>query len=1403
MYIPSSTYRIQFNKGFTFINLEAWLEYLTSLGIGAIYASPVFEAVPGSNHGYDVTNPHVFNQEIGTEAEFENISNFLKSKNIGWIQDIVPNHMAFHPQNAWLMDVLEKGKQSAYSGYFDIDWNHPVYSNKVMVPILGKTLEQAVKDGEIKLEWENGGFFICYYDFRIPASGESFHELLEEFKMLEDSYFVGQGIANEEFKSDPAFKGFGWSNSRERFQAIYNTDNSFEMLVDNICSEINSNNEKLKDLLAKQHFVLTHWQEVDSNLNYRRFFTINGLISLCMEKQKVFDDYHSYIYKQVENARFQGLRIDHVDGLLCPNMYFERLRAKMGEDTFIVVEKILERYEELHKDWPLQGSSGYDFLAIVNNIFSHQPAYRKLTSFYKEIAHIEFDPEEIIYQKKKQILQESFRGDWDNICRKIEESGLIEYNSNINSHNLKEAVGEFLVNCPVYKLYSSNFPPEEEDTAIIRQIAEISIQRTPHLKAPITKLGDIFTGKEIDSTEQKAAALALFHKCMQYTGPLMAKGVEDTAMYTWGAYIAHNEVGDTIDADGISIQDFHQRMTERQLHYPHSINATATHDTKRGEDSRARLNVISNFAEEWMELVRRWMIENQSLKALINNNPAPDFNEEYFIYQTIVGVMPMNGIPDQELNDRLAEYTCKALREAKINSNWHKPKEDYEAAVIHFTTKLIASGSSFMNTFLPFFQKLVPWGVINSLSQVILKCTAPGIPDFYQGTELWDLSLVDPDNRRQVDYKNREWILNQLKEKEHENNFLEELITSKKDGKIKLWIAYKLMQERRMFPEVFNHGEYLPLNVTGEYSEHILAFVRKHKNHWYLTVIPLHCAILSTEDSQFINWGNTSIEIPASAPENWTLLWNGSKLKSSKLWPVSNILTHNIPLVLKGTNKETNRGSGILMHLTSVPGKYGTGDFGKEAYRFVDLLKTSGQSYWQILPFNPVGGSFSPYSSSSAFAGNFVFLDPDDLLTQGLIHQTPETLPESNEADFQKALTIKEKLIDEAFENYVKKNSPLLQKRFEIFCHQQKHWLEDYALFTILKQEFNNVAWNKWPEEFKTRNKEILAAFAEKNAPALTRVKFGQYLFDIQFKKLKKYANTTGINIIGDVPIYVSYDSSDVWANPQIFNLDHDLEMITVAGVPPDYFSKTGQLWNMPVYRWQTMEDDGYNWWKTRISRNLEFCDMLRFDHFRGFSSFWEVPAGEPTAINGTWIKGPGEIFFTELRKSYPEMPFIAEDLGDIDDEVYNLRDSFALPGMRVLQFAFGGDIAGSVHIPHNYTRNSIVYTGTHDNNTLKGWYRKEVTKEMKSQLKTYFNRKLNTQNISEEFIRLAFGSVAQIAIIPIQDLLNLDEKARFNTPSQPEGNWKWKLTAKDTIPADELRKLTELYGRAINISLD
>lgn len=1401
MYTPSSTYRIQFNKNYTFKNLLDHISYLSNLGVGAIYASPIFAAVPESNHGYDVTDSMVYNPEIGTSDEFKKISDILKSKKIGWIQDIVPNHMAFHPNNPWLMDVMEKGKLSAYAYHFDIDWEHPDFKGKIMVPVLGKNLNQAIADKEIKLCWKSGGFYIEYYDFRLPVSGESFHELLEEFKEMEGSFFVGQGSANTDYRADPAFKGFGWSNNRQRLQAIYDTENSFETLIENICDQINSDNSQLEELLKKQHYTLAHWQDVENHLNYRRFFTINGLICLKMENRQVFEDYHRLIEENIYNRKFQGLRIDHTDGLKNPNMYFERLRAKMGEETFIVVEKILEHHEELEKDWPIQGSSGYDFLALINNIFTNHSNYPALLNLYNDLTHTSLEPDEVIYQNKKMILTQSFRGDWDNICRLIDHAQFDIYNEDITPASIREAVGEFLINCPVYKLYSNKLPLSPEDEKTVHEIISKSIYKTPHLTSSLKALQNILLGNISKQPEKKAAALEIFLKCMQYTGPLMAKGVEDTTMYTWNAFIAHNEVGDAVNADGILVEDFHKRMIDRRNHYRMSINATATHDTKRGEDSRARLNVISDLASEWESLVKLGLKVNTDFRVLIGENMAPDVNEEYFIYQTLLGALPVNPGIDEKLLTRLDNYFQKALREAKIHSSWNNPNEEYEKAVCSFARNILTSEHPFRSEFLYFFKKLNRWGIVNSLSQVVLKCTCPGIPDFYQGTELWDFSLVDPDNRGSVNYPQRTTLLNELKasEQESKKDFFKSLYEKKDDGRLKLWISHKLMLERASSPQLFIDADYLPLDVEGDYRENLLAYARCTKSTWYIAVIPLHLAALPrSKKYNTADWGNSSIVIPENAPKQWINVWDEKKVNVGSKVKVSEILEYDCPIVLKGVSPLTGRGSGTLMHITSLPGKYGTGDLGEEAYKFVDFLKETGQSYWQILPFNPTSGYYSPYSSYSAFAGNTLLIDPDFLRRKNLLEYLPETINDSSSADFEKALEIREEIIELAFNHYIAEDSPLLQKRYETFCRNESYWLDDFALYCILKNQFDGKPWNEWPDEYKTRDAESISKYKEKFAAEIARIKFGQFLFSWQFGNLKTYANSRGVKIIGDMPIYVSYDSSDVWANPHLFLLDKKMNMTSVAGVPPDYFSETGQLWNMPIYNWELMRNDGYRWWIARIRKNLDYCDMLRFDHFRGFASYWEVPAGETTAINGRWITGPDSHFFDKLKTEFPGMPFIAEDLGDIDEKVYKLRDNFSLPGMRVLQFAFGDNMPLSVHIPHLHTKNSIVYTGTHDNNTLKGWYNKELSKQLKKQIRNYFNKKVDSSNISEEFTRAAYSSVADIVVIPMQDLLNLDETARFNTPSVAGGNWEWKLKPGDIKAHHKefIKNLNYLYAR-------
>jgi malto-oligosyltrehalose synthase/4-alpha-glucanotransferase len=1397
MYVPSSTYRIQFNKDFTFKQLLENIDNLASLGIGAIYASPVFSAVPGSNHGYDVTNPLTFNREIGTPGEFSEISNTLKSLKIGWIQDIVPNHMAFHPDNQWLMDVLEKGKQSAYSGYFDIDWEHPDFRDKLMVPILGKSLQEAIRDRELTMQFKEGGLSIAYYDFTLPVSAETFHQLLEENKEIEGAYYVGQSITGNEYKAESVFHGFGWSNNRERSQAVYDTDESYKLLIDNICVSVNNDPVKLEKILHEQNYVLTHWQEVEKHLNYRRFFTINGLISLAMEKDLVFENYHSLIEEMVKKGMFQGIRIDHVDGLKEPTSYFEKLRAKMGDNVFIVVEKILERTEELQKDWPLQGTSGYDFLALVNNLFTNQQAVAGLLSFYKEITKTNFTPEELIYQQKKMILEQSFGGDLDNLCRHIECTGLVNQSSEITWDSLRESVGEFLVNCPVYKLYSSTVPLTAEDEGVVKLIISKSIKHKPALESSFKLLQSIFLDEYTENPEVARLASGIFLRFMQYSGPLMAKGVEDTAMYIWNAFLAHNEVGDSIEADGISVKDFHARMFERQKYFPMSMNATATHDTKRGEDSRARLNVLSDFPAEWKLHVKGWIHQNKSAKTAVNGMEAPDVNEEYFIYQTLLGAWPMDGKSDEAFPARIESYLQKALREAKVHSNWNQPDEAYENAVLHFVRNIFNSQNPFNAQFQEFFKLIRDGGIINSLSQVVLKCTCPGIPDFYQGTELWDLSLVDPDNRRAVDYLQRKNILYEIShfQLEDPEGFLKNLYDNRIDGKLKFWFAHQLMNERMLNPDVFIHGDYIPLEVKGRYRSNVLAFARHQKTMWYLTIIPLN---LSKDITEKFSWEDTEVVLPPDAPGHWQLLWDNRTISGSKSLKLGEILLYSCPVVLKAEKKDTGRGAGVLLHITSLPGKYGSGSFGEEAHKFVDFLKEANQKFWQILPFNPTGGSFSPYSSSSAFAGNVNWIDPEYFFRKKLITKLPDRLPESDKSDFEASATIRKAVLSKAYKSFTRNFPRLMVKKYQDFCEAENYWLDDYALFEALREEFGKKSWIDWPDEIKRRNPRSLAAYHKKHGAIIGRVKFEQFIFNEQFLELKYYANSRGIKIIGDMPIYVSYESVDVWAHAHLFNLNNDLQMKTVAGVPPDYFSNTGQLWNMPVYRWETMKSDGYAWWKKRINRNLSFCNMLRFDHFRGFASYWEVPFGESTAVNGQWIKGPGEEFFSELRGRFPEMPFIAEDLGDIDEDVHQLRDKFNLPGMKVLQFAFGEDMPESFHIPHMHTPNSVVYTGTHDNNTIMGWYNTEIDKQHKNNIAEYLWQKVSTNHINEEFIRMAYSSVAKTVIIPIQDILGLDEAARFNTPSQPEGNWSWKIKENDldTKRSQYLKELVRIYGR-------
>ncbi|MBN2034682.1 MAG: 4-alpha-glucanotransferase [Deltaproteobacteria bacterium] len=495
------------------------------------------------------------------------------------------------------------------------------------------------------------------------------------------------------------------------------------------------------------------------------------------------------------------------------------------------------------------------------------------------------------------------------------------------------------------------------------------------------------------------------------------------------------------------------------------------------------------------------------------------------------------------------------------------------------------------------------------------------------------------------------------------------------------------------------------------------------------------------------------------------------------------------------------RGSGILLHLTSLPSAFGIGDFGPWAYRFVDFLARCKQSYWQCLPLNPTNteSGNSPYHSTSAFALNPLLISPELLVQEGFLSKEDlEPFPAFpvDKVDYSESTTYKERLFSRAFELF---SACGASSDYCPFCERNRAWLEPFALFTALKAQYAGKPWYEWPEEERNAGSALPKARQGRLSAHMEKVRFLQYISFRQWTNLKAYCNRKGIRIFGDMPIYVVHDSAEVWRRPEIFNLDVlTKQPLTVAGVPPDYFSKTGQLWGNPVYRWDVLKREGYTWWINRIAHNLGLFDLVRLDHFRGFVEYWEVPAGEKDAVNGRWVAAPAMDFFNELTKTFPNLPLIAEDLGTITPDVWELLEHFKIPGMKVLLFAFGSDLAKNLYAPHNLTERSVVYTGTHDNNTVRGWFEREAAPEDKTRLSRYLGKDLSAENVHREMIRLAMMSVSRIAIFPLQDVLGLGEEARMNLPASNHGNWKWRLTPQYlTLSAiEELSDMTELYGR-------
>lgn len=495
------------------------------------------------------------------------------------------------------------------------------------------------------------------------------------------------------------------------------------------------------------------------------------------------------------------------------------------------------------------------------------------------------------------------------------------------------------------------------------------------------------------------------------------------------------------------------------------------------------------------------------------------------------------------------------------------------------------------------------------------------------------------------------------------------------------------------------------------------------------------------------------------------------------------------------------RGSGILMHVSSLPSQYGIGDLGPSAYRFADFLAESRQAFWQVLPLSPTCTAYgnSPYSSFSAFAGNPLLISSEVMVQEGILTRDDIGVEGSlsrHSVDYPAVSAYKERILSEAFSR--QRRQILFDSEFERFCLENAFWLDDYSLFISIKSQMNGIAWNRWPVDLRDRKQSSLDEWAEKLKEPILKEKYLQYLFFRQWRALKSYCETKNIQIIGDMPIYVNYDSSDVWAKPRIFQLDNDKRPLVVAGVPPDYYSSTGQLWGHPVYNWDVLRDTGYSWWIQRIEHALSLFHLFRLDHFRGFVAYWEVAAGEDTAVRGRWVPAPAKDFFHALFKHFTHLPLIAEDLGVITPDVQEIIHHFGFPGMKVLLFAFGEDLPVHSYAPHNYIKNCVVYTGTHDNNTIRGWFSRETTPETRERIFTYLGRRVSVREIHWDLIRLVMGSVADMVIIPMQDILGLDEKSRMNLPGTTEKNWQWRLLPDQVTPSltETLFRMTGIYGR-------
>ncbi|MDP4249586.1 MAG: malto-oligosyltrehalose synthase [Bacteroidota bacterium] len=832
MYIPDATYRVQLHKEFDFSRLSALLPYLHELGISTVYASPVTRALAGSGHGYDVINPLEINPEIGTAEEWESITAFLKDHGMGWLQDIVPNHMAYSMENPWIYDVLERGNDSDFKDYFDIIPQSPSTpghqpSIRIMVPFLDKDLRDCVQDGQISLGFRSAGFFIQYKNQIYPAAISSYHWICS----IIPEFFQPLSVWSDKTVSFSILPWQEWIHFKNRLMnEVFHSPRLYQLATE-YCEFINRDHALLHELLSFQHYELCSWKTSFSKMNYRRFFAVNGLICLRMEDASVFRYWHQLPLTLYNQGLIQGFRVDHVDGLFDPGGYLQKLRDLAGPDAYIVSEKILQEDEEIPGSWAVQGTTGYDFLSFVNQLLLDHPGKEKLTAYFQK--HILSETyEDMVFNRKRSFLKSHLNGELNNLMRWLKPI-LIQKGNLPESESLKEALAVLMAAFPAYRIYADQLPLSATDRQWIHQAFDKAFTKAPLKREALDWLKSLFNTEPGDLLADRV--LYFLQRWSQYTAPLAAKGTEDTVFYNYNALIGLNEVGDSPARSKVTAEVFHALMVNRQRKAPLSMNASSTHDGKRGEDNRLRINLISLYADEWMGLIEKWKKLNQSFIKIFRNRRSPSSNDEYLIYQALVGVMPGDGRTSREFRERFAAYLIKAMREEKRETQWEEPDLAYEKDCLDFVHAILSPDHGFLSAFMPLVKKVITRAEVFSLSQTLLKLTAPGIPDIYQGAELWDISLVDPDNRLPVDFDKRKKFLDNIISKEKESTVLEYASKYQASGVQKIFLIRKLLQFRRSSAELFNKGQYLP--VAGTPS--LLAYIRKYRDQQLLIVVPL------------------------------------------------------------------------------------------------------------------------------------------------------------------------------------------------------------------------------------------------------------------------------------------------------------------------------------------------------------------------------------------------------------------------------------------------------------------------------------------------------------------------------------------------------------------------------------